>query len=200
MNLEDKVLKLVKEKPLLTYELQTKLQVSTVNMIGVLAFLQKHKLVEVTPTSQGDTAIKITERGLQLLNLPDLPEDELPSDQLEVLERHWGDEVDRALDQEADLNLGDKTIDLYTQQAESIKGIATMATRFNTRNSDVICALWAIAKDTVGAKLERDVEDLKKGQKDRKVKLSEPEFSEATVNSIKTREDKRQREIRGVTK
>jgi len=134
MNLEDRVLGLVREKALPIYELQTKLQVSSVNTISVLAFLQKYKLVGVTPTSHGDTMIKITERGLQLLNLPSLPEDELPSNQLEILERHWGDEMEKALDREADLNLRQK------------------------------------------------------------------EFSETIINLIKTREDRRQREIVGATK
>lgn len=165
MNLEDKVLELIKENPLLIHELQTKLQVSSTNTISVLAFLQKYKLVEVMPTTTGEheERVNITARGLQLLDLPNLPDDELPSDQLEVLEKHWGDEMDRELDREADLNFGQEPIDLYTpnQHVESIKGITSMATRFDTRNSDVIHALWAIAKDTVWAKLERDVKGKK---------------------------------------
>ena len=85
MTLEDKALKLLKESPLLIYELQTKLQVSSVNVISVLAFLQKYKLVGVTPTAEGDTMIKITECGLQLLNLPSLSEDETTGEEITEL-------------------------------------------------------------------------------------------------------------------
>ena len=54
-----------------------------------------------------------------------------------------------------------ETIDLYTpdQQVESINGVNAMATRFNTRNSDVIHALWLCAKDVMWAKLEQDVNE-----------------------------------------
>ena len=149
---------------MLMTELQKELGVTTNGIVGVMAFLEKYQLVETSVSTEHELMAKITPRGLQLLNLPSLPERGLSSDQLEVLEKHWGDEMDRELDREADLNLGQEPIDLYTsdQQVESVKGIAGMATRFGIRNSDVIHATWAIAKDSVWAKLEQDVKGVKK--------------------------------------
>lgn len=97
MKLEDKrVLELVKEKPMPISELQEELLLSSVEMMDVLAFLQKYELVEILPVgaTAEDGMVWIMPKGVQLLNLPDLPEGVLPSDQLEVLEQHWGDEVD----------------------------------------------------------------------------------------------------------
>ena len=78
MRAEDKVLKLLKEKALLMSELQEKLQLSTVEVLSALAFMRKYKLVEVMPTATGEheERVNITARGLQLLDLPSLPEDE----------------------------------------------------------------------------------------------------------------------------
>ena len=62
----------------------------------------------------------------------------------------------------------DKEIsDLYTpdQHAETTEGITAMAIRFNIRGNDVIHALWAIAKDTVWAKLALDIKELKEARK-----------------------------------
>ena len=91
--LAEKTLELVKEKPVLICELQEKLGLAREEVFGAVAFLQKYKLVEITPidTPGGDEMVWIMPKGLQLLNLP---EDELPSNQLEVLEKHWGDDVD----------------------------------------------------------------------------------------------------------
>jgi CTP-dependent riboflavin kinase len=78
MNIEDKVFKvlgLLKEKPMLMSEIEDKLGLSVADVIdvGVLPFLRKYKLAEITPTNEGGL-VKITEKGLHLLNLPDLPE------------------------------------------------------------------------------------------------------------------------------
>lgn len=94
MSTEDRILEMVKEKPLLMRELGGKLQLLSLEMKSAVAFLQKNGLVKLMPTNEGKAVVQITPSGLQLLNLPDLPEDELPSDQLKVLEKHWGDETD----------------------------------------------------------------------------------------------------------
>ena len=164
MNLEDEVLELVKEKPMLVGDLRYKLQLSSEKTNDVVVFLRNHGLIEEEITEDGMMVVGITKKGLRLLNLPSLPEEESSSNWLELLERHWSDEMDKALDQEADLNLWEKTIDLYplNQHNETVNRISKMATRFNTTPEDVMCALWAIAKDTVGAKLEQDVKGVKK--------------------------------------
>ena len=74
MNIVDKVLKLLKEKPLLMTELEKELQLSTDDILSVMAFLEKYKLLETMASSKHELMAKITEQGLHLLNLPDLPE------------------------------------------------------------------------------------------------------------------------------
>ena len=125
MKTEDNILELLKEKPLLMERLGERLEVPILEVVGAVAFLKKYELVVTSPTDKGGGLVEITPAGQLLLNMPELSDDELPSDQLEVLERHWGDELD-----------------------EQVKGA-----------------------------------------------VEEGEFSEATITSIKAREDKRQREI-----
>ena len=96
MKTEDRILKLLKEKqvegePGYMADLGEELDMPDNEMILVCGFLKKNGLITVDEVTGG---VWITPNGVQLLNLPDLPEDELPSDQLEVLERHWGEEVD----------------------------------------------------------------------------------------------------------
>jgi len=162
MNLEEKILELIKEKPMLISVIEEKLGVSVTEVIdaGALPFLRKYGLAEIAPTDEGGL-VKITPKGLQLLNFPKI-EDELPSDQLEALEKLWGNETDRALDNEMDLSLEDKTIEpIYTpkQHTETANWLIGMATRFDVSRKDVICALWLCAKDAVWARLERDVKE-----------------------------------------
>lgn len=148
MNLENKVLELVKEKPLLMSELEEKLGVSVEEVIdaGVLSFLRKYELAEITPTNEGGL-VKITPRGLQLLNLPDLPEDELPSNLSELMEKHYGGKLGANL----------KTLYTPDQHAETADWITDMAIRYGVKANGVIRALWLCAKDTVWAKLKQDV-------------------------------------------
>lgn len=94
MNKIEKILELVKEEPVVMENLEKMLEMSMLDVIDVVMFLKKYGLVVTTPTDEGGGLVQITPSGLQLLNLPDLPEGELPSDQLEVLEKHWGSEVD----------------------------------------------------------------------------------------------------------
>ena len=154
MNLEEKILELIKEKPMLISVIEEKLGVSVTEAIdaGALPFLRKYGLAEIAPTNEG-SLVKITPKGLQLLSLPNI-EGELPSDQLETLEKLWGNEMD--------LSLEDKTIEpLYTskQHTETTNWLIGMATRFDVSRKDVICALWLCAKDAVWARLERDVKE-----------------------------------------
>ena len=91
----EKILELVKEKqeegePGYMADLGEELGMPDKEMILVCGFLEKHGLITMDDATDG---VQITPSGLQLLNLPDLPEGELPSDQLEVLEQHWGDEM-----------------------------------------------------------------------------------------------------------
>ena len=106
MRTEDKILKILQQhiNGIMAEELYEELStpMSDEEVHSACAFLKKYGLITV---GYGGESAKITARGLQLLNLPSLLGDELPSDQLEVLERHWSDEMDMALDQEADLNL-----------------------------------------------------------------------------------------------
>jgi len=109
MNGVDKMLESVKEKHVLMGELEAMLGLGLVEFGDAMALLGKYKLIDLSPSDNEEGPwVQITARGRQLLNLPNLPEDELPSDQLEVLGQHWGDEIDKALDKEADLNLGHK--------------------------------------------------------------------------------------------
>ena len=88
MQMIDKTLKLVKEKPLSAVELQTQLQLSDRNMDTIIQFLIKHDFI-----NKEDGMVSLTEAGVKLLSLPDLLEDELPKDQMELLEQYWADEV-----------------------------------------------------------------------------------------------------------
>ena len=77
MNIEDKVLELVKEKPLLMSELEEMSELPMLDVIDAAIFLKKYGLIAMTPTDTGGGGlVKITPRGLHLLNLPNLPEDE----------------------------------------------------------------------------------------------------------------------------
>ena len=93
MKPENRILELLKENPMLMTELQKELGVTTNGIVGVMAFLEQYKLVETLVSTEHELMAKITPDGLQLLNLPDLPEDETPSNLLEVMERHWGGEA-----------------------------------------------------------------------------------------------------------
>ena len=148
MNLEDEVLGLLKEKPLLMSKLQEQWQLSTVELVGVLAFLQKYKLVEIIPldSPDGGEMVWITPRGLQLLNLPNLPENEPPSNLLGLMEKHYGGK------NSADL----KPLYTPTQHTETADWITDMAIRYGVKANDVIRALWLDGKTTVWAKLEQD--------------------------------------------
>ena len=114
--------------------------------------------------------IKITDRGLQLLNLPSLPEDESPLNLLELMEKQYATFREHNLDMIFTLpkvkSEKDKTINLYPlyQHTGIANWIDAMAMRYNVRSNDVICAMWAIAKDSVWAKLEQDAKE-KKGRK-----------------------------------
>ena len=162
------ILKMLKEKPMLMTELQKELGFTTNEIVGVMAFLEKYQLVKTSVSNDHELMAKITQSGLQLLDLPSLPGGESSSNQLEMLkidEKEHGHDTYLFTKTKAEGRAGkDKTIDLYTsdQQVESIKGIAGMATRFGIRNSDVIHATWAIAKDSVWAKLEQDVKERSK--------------------------------------
>lgn len=90
---EDKILKLVKEKPLSAVELQTQLQLSDRSMDTIIQFLIKHDFI-----NKEDGMVSITEPGVKLLSLPDLLEDELPKDQMEILEQFWVDKIDKELE------------------------------------------------------------------------------------------------------
>lgn len=76
MKPEDKILELLKEKPMLMSELEAKLEMPMLEVIDATIFLNKYGLVTTTPTDKGGGMVKITPRGLQLLNLPSLVEDE----------------------------------------------------------------------------------------------------------------------------
>ena len=167
MKPENRILELVSQKPMLMSKLQKESAFSTKGMIGIMAFLEKYKLVETRERDKHELMAKITPRGLQLLNLPGLPEDESSSNLLEVMERHWADEMEQELDREADLNLGQKTIRFDIRKI---------------RKSDVIRTKRSIVKDNVLAKLVQAIKEKR-------------EFSEAIINLIKAREDKRQRVI-----
>ena len=117
MKTEDKILKILKQHTngLMAEELYEELStpIPDEEVHSACAFLKKYGLITV---GYGGESAKITPRGRQLLNLPNLPEDELPSNQLEVLERHWGDEIDRELDREADLNLENNLKDIKPEK------------------------------------------------------------------------------------
>ena len=156
MKPENEILELLKEKDMMISELREEFTSGGVStgesrhVDSVLTFLQKYKLVEIVPTDEGGL-VKITPRGLQLLNLPNLPEDETTGEEITEL---------TLIGQK----MADKTINLYSlsQHTETANWIDAMAMRFNVSGNDVIRAMWAIAKDTVGAKLERDVKEKKK--------------------------------------
>ena len=80
MRTEDKILKILKQHTngIMAEELYEELSTPIPNgeMHSACAFLKKYGLITVG--YRGESA-KITERGRQLLNLPDLPDDELPS-------------------------------------------------------------------------------------------------------------------------
>ena len=153
MRLENGMLELLKEKPMLMTELEKELQLAREGVFLVLAFLQKSKLVEIIPldSSDGDEMVWITSRGLQLLNLPSLPGDETTGEEITEL---------TLIEQK----MADKTINLYSlsQHTETADCITDMSIRYGVKANDVIRAMWTIAKDTVGAKLERDVKEKKK--------------------------------------
>jgi len=95
MNGVEKILESVKEKHVLVGELEAMLGLPLAEFGEAIAFLGKYKLVDLSPSGNEEGPwVQIMPSGLQLLNLPNLPEEELPSDQLEVSERHWGGEVD----------------------------------------------------------------------------------------------------------
>ena len=217
MNLEKKVLELLKEKPMLVSELYKKLPLATSDMLSLMAFLEEYKLIETMASAEHELMAKITEKGVQLLNLPSLPEGESVKSEIGEVEsiagmveqineesnkRRWKSKAEKDYDAWADTLRDKKMINIYSlsQHTETANWIDAMAMRFNVSGNDVIRAMWAIAKDTVGAKLERDVKESWKTRKDRKAELDNAEFSEATINAIKTREEKRQREIAEATK
>lgn len=154
MKPENKILGLLKEKPMLVSELYKKLPLATSDMLSLMAFLEKYQLVETMASAEHELMAKITEKGVQLLNLPNLPEDETTGEEITEL---------TLIEQK----MADKTINLYSlsQHTETANWIDAMAMRFNVSGNDVIRAVWAIAKDTVGAKLERDVKAKKEGSK-----------------------------------
>ena len=94
MNITDKILELIKEKPMLISVIEEKLRVSVTHVIdvGALSFLRKHKLAEITPTNEGGL-VKITEKGLHLLNSPNLPEDETTEEWIDQREHEIGDSI-----------------------------------------------------------------------------------------------------------
>lgn len=147
MKPEDRILELLKEKPMLMTELQEELRFTTNGIVGVMAFLENYKLVETSVSTEHELMAKITPRGLQLLNSPDLPEEESPSNLLELMERHYGGKIGVEL----------KTLYTPTQHAETTDWITDMAIRYGVKANDIICAMWFIAKDMVWAKLEQDV-------------------------------------------
>ena len=153
MNIEEKILKgileLIKEKPMLMSEIEDKLGLSVADVIdvGALPFLRKYKLAEITPTNEGGL-VKITEKGLHLLDLPNLPEDETPPQNLlELMEKHYHRKIDVDL----------KTLYTTTQHAETADWITDMAIRYGVKANDVIRAMWLCARSEVWAKLERDL-------------------------------------------
>ena len=85
MKLEIRILELLKETPMLMTELQKELGFTTNEIVGVMAFLEKYKLVETSVSTEHELMAKITPRGLQLLNLPDLPEDETTGEEITEL-------------------------------------------------------------------------------------------------------------------
>lgn len=151
MDLEDKVLRLLKEKPLLVMDLRTKLMLPDEKTASVLAFLKKQGLIDTEPSTNEMMMAKITERGLHLLNLPNLPEGETTGEEITEL---------MLIDQK----MGDKTINLYSlsQLTETANWIDNMAMRFNVRPEDVTRALWLDGKTTVWAKLEQDMREKKR--------------------------------------
>ena len=151
MEEEYKILELLKENPMLMTELQKELEFTTNGIVGVMAFLEKYELVETMASVNHGLMAKITTRGLQLLNLPKLPEDETTGEEITEL---------TLIEQK----MADKTINLYSlsQHTETANWIDAMVMRFNVSGNDVIRVMWVIAKDTVGAKLERDVKEKKK--------------------------------------
>lgn len=90
MNIEDKILGLVRDMPLLMTELEEKSELPMLEVIDAAIFLNKYELITTTPTEKGGGMVKITPRGLQLLNLPKLPEDETTGEEI----TEWNEEAD----------------------------------------------------------------------------------------------------------
>ena len=90
-----------------------------------------------------------------------------------------------------------KPKELYKKDKLKVAGdeITAMAERFGVTKEDVISAVWAISKDSVWAKLEQDLKEKKRRKDKRGKRLEGGEFSPSAIESIKAREDKRQKKI-----
>ena len=179
MKTEYRILELLKGRPMLMTELQKESRFSTNGIVGVMAFLEKYKLVETMVSTEHELMAKITPSGVQLLNLPSLPEDESVKSGIgeaesiagmieeineESNKRRWKSKAEKDYEAWADTLRDKKTINLYPlyQHTETANWITDMAIRIDVRPNDVIRAMWFIAKDSVGAKLEQDVKGVKK--------------------------------------
>lgn len=72
-NVEDRLLELIREKPMLVERLQEELPLSVEKTDAVLIFLRKQGLIESTPVLGGGIGVFITPKGLKLLESNDPP-------------------------------------------------------------------------------------------------------------------------------
>ena len=152
MNTVNNVLELVKEEHITIGELEKKLGAGLREFGDAIEFLGSFGLIDLLPSGNEEGPwVQITPRGLQLLNLPNLPEDETTGDEITEL---------TLIEQK----IADKTINLYSlsQLTETANWIDNMAMRFNVRPEDVTRALWLDGKTTVWAKLEQSTKEKKK--------------------------------------
>lgn len=186
MRTENGILALLKEKPLLMTKLQEELQLSTEGMVGVMSFLVQYKLVETMASTEHELMAKITEKGLQLLNLPDLPEEESANTNDAMVQQFEAEHENKE-----NVNL------------EMMMGIKNNLTYLLGRGEGTITINQLNDKFILTAYIPKRAERLKLQSDDisKCYHLSEQRgFSEATINSIKAREDERQQEIAGVKK
>ena len=83
---EERILVLVKEKPMLIGKLEAMLGVELGKFGGAIEFLGKYRLIDLLPSGNEEgPLVRIMPRGLQLLDLPDLPEEEITGEEITEL-------------------------------------------------------------------------------------------------------------------
>ena len=86
MNRIEKILGLVKEKPVLIGELEAKLGLPLAEFGVGIQFMEEYGLIDLLPSGNEEgPLVQIMPKGLQLLDLPDLPEEEITGEEITEL-------------------------------------------------------------------------------------------------------------------